>query len=195
MGGSVQLTANRQPLTPSSLQFRYSSRSVRTRIDAHLFADAEILIRRLHDRELFDASFVYACDNWIVHFDQLMRRYRDPSYGVEWVGDVGVCVSGSSGMHGQARAIDLTHIRFGNGRWVELNWSWRPDRGLAQLGLARLTGGQEVAGSNPVAPTFFRNEPFGENVEGLCRCGTRVAARVSCSNGTASGMDSPSGLT
>jgi hypothetical protein len=28
-------------------------------------------------------------------------------------------------------------------------------------------GGQEVAGSNPVAPTIFRNEPFGENVEGL----------------------------
>jgi hypothetical protein len=26
---------------------------------------------------------------------------------------------------------------------------------------------QEAAGSNPVAPTIFRNEPFGENVEGL----------------------------
>jgi hypothetical protein len=23
-------------------------------------------------------------------------------------------------------------------------------------------------GSNPVAPTFFSNKPFGENVEGLC---------------------------
>jgi hypothetical protein len=29
---------------------------------------------------------------------------------------------------------------------------------------------REVAGSNPVAPTFFRNEPFGENVEALCVC-------------------------
>jgi hypothetical protein len=26
-------------------------------------------------------------------------------------------------------------------------------------------------GSNPVVPTFFRNEPFGENVEGLSHCG------------------------
>src|SRR5438046_2374745 len=30
---------------------------------------------------------------------------------------------------------------------------------------------REVAGSNPVAPTIFRNEPFGENVEGLSHCG------------------------
>ena len=30
---------------------------------------------------------------------------------------------------------------------------------------------QEVAGSNPVAPTILRNEPFGENVEGLSHCG------------------------
>jgi hypothetical protein len=28
-------------------------------------------------------------------------------------------------------------------------------------------GGLEVAGSNPVAPTFFRMKPFGKNVEGL----------------------------
>ena len=28
-------------------------------------------------------------------------------------------------------------------------------RGMAQSGLARLTGGQKVAGSNPVAPTFI----------------------------------------
>jgi hypothetical protein len=27
--------------------------------------------------------------------------------------------------------------------------------------------------SNPVAPTFFRNEPFGENVEGLSYCGDK----------------------
>jgi hypothetical protein len=33
--------------------------------------------------------------------------------------------------------------------------------------LARLFGDQEDASSNPVAPTFFRNEPFGENVKGL----------------------------
>ena len=39
--------------------------------------------------------------------------------------------------------------------------------GHAAARLARLVWGQKVASSNPVAPTFFRNEPFGENVEGL----------------------------
>jgi hypothetical protein len=32
---------------------------------------------------------------------------------------------------------------------------------------SRLSGGLKVAGSNPVAPTLFRNKPFGEHVEGL----------------------------
>ena len=40
-------------------------------------------------------------------------------------------------------------------------------RGVAQLGLERLVRDQEVAGSNPVTPTFFRDKPFGEYVEGL----------------------------
>ncbi len=29
----------------------------------------------------------------------------------------------------------------------------------------------EVAGSNPVAPTIFRNKPFGQQVKGLSHCG------------------------
>jgi len=32
-------------------------------------------------------------------------------------------------------------------------------------------GVQEVAGSNPVAPTVVRNKPFGEHVEGLSHFG------------------------
>jgi hypothetical protein len=40
----------------------------------------------------------------------------------------------------------------------------------------KLTGGQKVAGSNPVTPTIFRNEPFGENVEGLSYCVAKVYA-------------------
>ena len=39
---------------------------------------------------------------------------------------------------------------------------------------------REVGGSNPLAPTFLRNEPFGENVEGLSHCGDKscVVERV-----------------
>src|SRR5262249_30708480 len=44
-------------------------------------------------------------------------------------------------------------------------------RGVAQLGLERLVRDQEVGGSNPLAPIFLRNEPFGEHVEGPCRLG------------------------
>ena len=36
----------------------------------------------------------------------------------------------------------------------------RHSRGVAQLGLARLHGVQEVAGSNPVAPKVHRNPVF-----------------------------------
>jgi hypothetical protein len=33
-----------------------------------------------------------------------------------------------------------------------------------------------IPGSNPVAPTFFRKKPFGENVEGLSHCGDKSYA-------------------
>ena len=41
------------------------------------------------------------------------------------------------------------------------------EAGRGAAWLARLTGGQEVAGSNPVAPTPLDRKPFDENVEGL----------------------------
>jgi hypothetical protein len=37
-------------------------------------------------------------------------------------------------------------------------------------------GVQEVRGSNPLAPIFFRDKPFGEYVEGLSRCGDKSCA-------------------
>ena len=48
------------------------------------------------------------------------------------------------------------------------------DRGVAQPGLERYLGVVEVAGSNPVTPTIFDFEPFGENVEGLSLCSVDV---------------------
>lgn len=47
--------------------------------------------------------------------------------------------------------------RKSNGAWLSL--------------VERCVRDAEVAGSNPVAPTIFRNEPFGEYVEGLSHCG------------------------
>ena len=52
----------------------------------------------------------------------------------------------------------------------------QPQRGVAQPGLECLTGGQEVAGSNPVAPIIRGNGPFGEDVEGLSYCGDKTYA-------------------
>ena len=37
---------------------------------------------------------------------------------------------------------------------------------------------QEAGGSNPLAPTFCRNQPFGENVEGLSHCGSRSCGSI-----------------
>ena len=42
---------------------------------------------------------------------------------------------------------------------------------MAQSGLARLTGGQKVAGSNPVAPTFLSG--MGTSLFGAFRRGRR----------------------
>ena len=47
------------------------------------------------------------------------------------------------------------------------HWKSRIKTGRGAAWLARLLGVQEVAGSNPVAPTSFQNKPFGEYVEGL----------------------------
>ena len=49
------------------------------------------------------------------------------------------------------------------------SWSRKGLKELRQL--LRLHGVQEVAGSNPVAPTLF---PFGENVEGLSHFRVRI---------------------
>src|SRR5208283_512889 len=40
----------------------------------------------------------------------------------------------------------------------------------------RETGNRKLRGSNPFAPTVFREKPFGENVEGLSHCGDKSYA-------------------
>ena len=43
----------------------------------------------------------------------------------------------------------------------------RDASGRSSVWLERLHGVQEVAGSNPVAPTILKKRPFGKDVEGL----------------------------
>ena len=48
--------------------------------------------------------------------------------------------------------------------------------GCSAAWLARLTGGQEVGGSNPPTPTCLRAKPFDEHIEGLSRYRTETYA-------------------
>src|SRR5579871_672015 len=48
--------------------------------------------------------------------------------------------------------------------------------GRSSVWLERTVRDRKVAGSNPVAPTFCREKPFGENVEGLSHCGDKSYA-------------------
>lgn len=73
-----------------------------------------------HD-EHFNQTFLDSCDNWIRNLNYWTNNYGGRS--VDWVGDVGAGVC-KTGMHGQARALDLTHIRFTDGGWVDTNYSW-----------------------------------------------------------------------
>jgi hypothetical protein len=61
----------------------------------------------------------------------------------------------------------------------------QPPASNAQISLSQLATdcrvealdpGQEKFNSRSVAPTFFRNEPYGENVEGLSYCGDKSCA-------------------
>src|SRR5262249_55112076 len=46
--------------------------------------------------------------------------------------------------------------------------------GRSSAWLERVVWDHEVAGSNPVAPTVFKDKPFGKNVEGLSHCGGQL---------------------
>lgn len=72
--------------------------------------------------EHFNSTFRDQCDNWIKNLNFWTQNYGGRT--VAWVGDVGVGVC-KTGMHGQARAFDLTQIRFTNGTYSDMNWSWR----------------------------------------------------------------------
>lgn len=73
-----------------------------------------------HD-EHFNSTFADRGDLWARNLN-----YWSANYGgryIDWIGDVGVGFC-KSGWHGHARAFDLTHIRFTNGNWVDMNFSW-----------------------------------------------------------------------
>lgn len=72
--------------------------------------------------EHFQSSFLTSCDYWASGLNYLTSTFAGHSFA--WIGDVGVGFC-KSGMHGQARAMDLTHIRFTSGQYIDMNWSWR----------------------------------------------------------------------
>ncbi|MQA28021.1 MAG: hypothetical protein GEU94_21790 [Micromonosporaceae bacterium] len=78
--------------------------------------------------EHFNSTFLGSCDNWIKNLNFFSSNYGGRN--VAWVGDVGVGVC-KPGMHGQARAFDLTQLRFTNGSFIDMNYSWRSSRTLA----------------------------------------------------------------
>jgi hypothetical protein len=89
--------------------------------------------------EHFNSTFATACDNWAVSLNSIAQAYSGRS--IAWIGDVGVGVC-KTGYHGQARAMDLTHIRFSNGSFVDMNYSWRSARTLAERRLYVATAAQ-----------------------------------------------------
>jgi hypothetical protein len=76
--------------------------------------------------EHINATFRDACDNWARNLDYWTRNYPPSSgtYTIDWFGEVGLGYC-KAGMHGEARAFDLTHVRFTNGYYADMNWSWR----------------------------------------------------------------------
>lgn len=80
--------------------------------------------------EEFNRRFHQICSNWIISFNGVGDSAAD--FRVNWVGDIGVTVC-KAGMHGAGRAFDLSHIRAGNGAFIDTNTDWNPDsacRGL-----------------------------------------------------------------
>lgn len=83
--------------------------------------------------EHINSTFATTCDNWIKNLNFWTTNYPPGTgdYSVDWVGDVGLGFC-KSGMHGQARAYDLTRIQFANGAYVDMNWSWLSSNTLLQ---------------------------------------------------------------
>ena len=81
-------------------------------------------------------------------------------------------------------------VRFGRGRLDSLGnkglAAYLMRKPLGEPGSARPTrcAKEQIArdSSNPVAPTVFRDKPFGENVGGFFIVGTGVTVRRTCSN-------------
>jgi hypothetical protein len=73
--------------------------------------------------EHFNSSFLSLCGNWANYLNIGLWTYAGGT-SLAWVGDIGAGVC-KSGMHGQARAIDISRITYANGVFIDANWSWR----------------------------------------------------------------------
>jgi hypothetical protein len=76
---------------------------------------------------LFNPDFHATTSQWANNLDFFIGLYHaGGGKSLDWVGNVGVCDSNPPGsFHAQARAFDLTKVRFSDGTFCDMNWSWR----------------------------------------------------------------------
>ena len=100
-----------------------TARELRHRTGYNAFgAGVHGIVHAPANTETIKVGFRDDTDNWIEDLSYYSNTFGPG--GVSWVGEVGICVD-KPGMHGEARAFDLTAIRFSNGDVFDSNVSWQ----------------------------------------------------------------------